>query len=108
VPDGPGRTQGAIELMRAEGFPAVKNSGQLIFADGGDYCVHVIRHYCKLAQLIAHPVKMHETGLHDGFALRLRQDAPTATRIKPAIYRLGEALTVFASLAVSVRLWTQT
>ena len=68
----------------------------------------LIRHDNKCADVIAHPVKMYRTGFHDCFALREGQDASAATRIEPAIDCFGEELTVFALLALSVRLWIET
>jgi hypothetical protein len=103
VPDMCGRSQNAIKLMRAERFPAVKNPGQLTVANWGHDGVHVVRHHDKLAELIAHSVKVQKTGFHDSFAIGLRQDAPTVTGIKPTVYGLNEAFMIFPLLAVSVR-----
>ena len=105
VPDPSARIQDAIELVRAERFPSVKNTGQLMLSDRRDYRMHMVRHHDKFAKLIADSVEVPKAGFHDSFAVWPRQDTLTVTCIKPVIDRLSEALMVFLLLAFSVRLW---
>ena len=78
-----------------------------MLADWCDDSVHMIRHDHEFTELIAHPVKVHQTGFHDSFAVPLRQDAPAVTCVEPAVCGFGEAFIVFIPLDVSVRLWVQ-
>ncbi len=50
-------------------------AAQLMFTDGCDNGVHVIRHHDKFAELVTFPVKMPQTGLHDSLAIWACQDA---------------------------------
>jgi hypothetical protein len=42
----------AIEFMCAERFPGMKNGGQLMFTDGCENGMHMIRHHDKFAELV--------------------------------------------------------
>ena len=104
VPDASAQSEDATELMRGERFPGVKYLAQLMFADRGYDSVYMIRHHHKSAEIISHSIKVQQAGFHNSSAVRPRKNAPTVTRIEPAIYGLREAFMIFPSLAVGVRL----
>ena len=57
APDAARRVKEAIELMRGERFPGMKNGGQLMFTNGCDNGVHMIRHHDKFTELVTFPSK---------------------------------------------------